>query len=175
MSRRVVLIRAVNVGGTAKLPMAELREVAEALGASEVSTYIASGNLICVPPGDPGEFDQALEAAIESRFGFFREVVSRSVPELEAAVRAHPFEVIDEKFSYLYPLTGTPGTARVTEFAARSFGDDRLAVIGDDLHIRYAAGAGTSKLTPPVIAKALGVTGTGRNLRTVAKLIALAG
>ena len=175
MARRVVLIRAINVGGTAKLPMADLREIAASLGASDVSTYIASGNLLCVPPGDPARFDRALESAIEARFGFFREVISRSVSELETAVAAHPFEVIDEKFSYLYPLTAIPGPERVRDFAARSFGDDRFAVIGDNLHIRYAGGAGTSTLTPPAIARALGVTGPGRNLRTVAKLIALAG
>lgn len=46
MSRRVHLLRAVNVGG-AKLPMAELREVASALGATNAGTYIASGNLLC--------------------------------------------------------------------------------------------------------------------------------
>ena len=52
MSGRIHLLRAVNVGG-AKLPMAELREVAASLGATDVRTYIASGNLICDPPGDP--------------------------------------------------------------------------------------------------------------------------
>ena len=72
---RIHLIRAVNVGG-AKLPMAELREIAGGLGATEVSTYIASGNLLCNPPGDPAGFDRALEQAIQDRYGYFREVIS---------------------------------------------------------------------------------------------------
>lgn len=173
--RRVVLIRAINVGGTAKLPMADLREIAQTLGASEVSTYIASGNLLCVPPGDPAEFDRALEAEIEARFGFFREVISRSGDELHAAVEAHPFEVVDDKLNYLYPLTGTPEPEKVEALMAREFDNTRIEVVGDNLHILYGAGAAASKLTPPVIAKALGVTGTGRNWRTVGKLIELAG
>jgi uncharacterized protein (DUF1697 family) len=45
MTAHVFLFRAINVGGTAKLPMAELRELATELGATGVSTYIASGNL----------------------------------------------------------------------------------------------------------------------------------
>ena len=175
MSRRVVLIRAVNVGGTAKLPMAELREVAQSLGASEVSTYIASGNLFCVPPGDPADFDRALESEIEARYGFFREVISRSVDELRAAVDAHPFEVVDEKLNYLYPLTGTPDAAKAKDLEAKSFDDTRIAIIGNDLHILYGVGAAASKLTPSLIARTLGVTGTGRNWRTVGKLIELAG
>ncbi len=47
---RVHLLRAVNVGG-ATLPMAELRELAADLGASDVRTHIASGNLLCTPTG----------------------------------------------------------------------------------------------------------------------------
>ncbi|HMS75219.1 DUF1697 domain-containing protein [Gordonia sp. (in: high G+C Gram-positive bacteria)] len=175
MSRRVVLIRAVNVGGTAKLPMAELRDVAQSLGASDVSTYIASGNLFCVPPGDPAEFDRALESAIETRYGYFREVISRSIDELRAAVDAHPFEVVDEKLNYLYPLTGTPEPEKVQALVAKPFDDTRIEVIGADLHIRYGVGVAASKLTPPLIARTLGVTGTGRNWRTVGKLIELAG
>lgn len=175
MERRVVLIRAINVGGTARLPMAELREIAETLGASEVSTFIASGNLLCVPPGNPAEFDRALEAEIEARFGFFREVISRSGDDLRAAVDAHPFEVVDDKLNYLYPLTGTPDPEKAKALMTRDFDNTRIEVIGDNLHILYGVGVGASKLTPPVIAKALGVTGTGRNWRTVGKLIELAG
>lgn len=65
----VFLFRAVNVGGTAKLPMAELRALATELGASEVQTYIASGNLIATPPGDPNVFARQLKGALEARFG----------------------------------------------------------------------------------------------------------
>lgn len=51
MSRRIILVRAVNVGGTARLPMAPWRTLAESLGATEVTSYIASGNQLCTPPG----------------------------------------------------------------------------------------------------------------------------
>lgn len=174
MTRRVVLIRAVNVGG-AKLPMAELRSIAEELGATDVSTYIASGNLLCTPKGAPSTFDRALEKAIEDRFGYFREVISRTPEQLQRALDAHPFDVVDDKYSYLYCLTGKPAAAKVKEFEAAPYDDTDVKVIGNDLHIRYREGAGRSKLTAPVIAKKLGVAGTGRNLRTVRTLIELAG
>ncbi|WP_207842844.1 DUF1697 domain-containing protein [Williamsia soli] len=173
MATRIVLIRAVNVGG-AKLPMAELRELAIDLGATDVSTYIASGNLLCTPPGEPTSFDRALEKAIEEKYGYFREVISRSDTDLEAALAAHPFDVVEPKYSYVYALTGIPAKAAVDGFAKKDFGADVFEVIGNNLHIRYDAGAGTSKLTAPVIARGLGVQGTGRNLRTVRKLIDLA-
>lgn len=166
---RIVLIRAINVGG-AKLPMATLREIAAGLGATDVSTYIASGNLLCTPPGDPDAFDRALEQAISEEFGYFREVISRTADEVEAALAAYPFG--DAAHGHLYFLTGVPDENAAAEFCAQDFGaGERLAVIGRDLHIDYREGAGATKLTPVKIARGLGVTGTGRNLRTSANLV----
>lgn len=167
------MIRAVNVGGV-KLPMAELRELALGLGAADVSTYIASGNLLCTLDRDPAEFDRGLEQAIERRYGYFREVISRSPAQLRAALNAHPFEVIEDRFSYLYFLTAAPTPTAVAAFEAMDFGADKARVIGNDLHIHYRDGAGRSALDAKAIARALGVQGTGRNLNTVRKLIALA-
>ncbi len=46
MNTYVVLIRGINVGGKNKMPMAGLRKCLEELGFSNVSTFIASGNVI---------------------------------------------------------------------------------------------------------------------------------
>jgi uncharacterized protein (DUF1697 family) len=173
MGRRIVLMRAVNVGG-AKLPMADLRELAAGLGATEVSTFIASGNLICVPPGEPSAFDRALERAVEERFGFFREAISRTPQELAAALAGFPFERTTPKFSYLHVLLAAPTPEAAAAFNATDFGADRAQVIGDVAYLSYAEGAGASKLTAAVLARRLGVQGTARNLDTVAKLVELA-
>lgn len=169
---RVHLLRAVNVGG-ATLPMAELRELAAELGATDVSTYIASGNLLCTPPGRPADFDRALERALEARFGFFREVISRSAAELQRALTAYPFDRAEPKYCHIYFLADTPTAAAADALAGREL--EQLTVIGDDLHIRYRDGVAGTKLTTPLIHKVLEVVGTGRNLATVAKLIELAG
>lgn len=174
MSARILLIRAVNVGG-AKLPMSELRELAEGLGATDVSTYIASGNLLCSPPGDPAAFDRALEQAVQGRFGYFREVISRSREEVEVALAAHPFEIIEPKYSYVTFLTAEPTAEAITKARTFETGDDRWEVIGREMHIRYAGGAGRPQMKDPSIGRALGVPGTARNLNTVRKLIELAG
>ncbi len=172
MSGRIHLLRAVNVGG-AKLPMAELRVVAADLGATDVRTYIASGNLICDPPGDPDEFDRALERAVEERFGFFREVISRSHDEVVAARAAHPFEVFNPKFSYVTFLTAAPAAEGIAKARTFETGDDVWDVIGREMHIRYLGGAGRPQMKDTSIGRALGVAGTARNLNTVDKLIAL--
>lgn len=168
--RRVILLRAVNVGG-AQLPMAQLRAIAAELGATEVSTYIASGNLIATVPGDPATFDRALESAVQERFGFFREAISRTRPELEVALEAHPFEVIEARYSYVSFLLHRPEPDAIERARAIPTGEDRWEVVGDDLHLRYANGAGREQLRTASLMKALGVPGTARNLNTVRSLI----
>jgi uncharacterized protein (DUF1697 family) len=174
VTRRVILIRAVNVGG-AKLPMAELKEIAADLGASDPTTYIASGNLIADVPGDPDDFDRALEKAIEKRYGYFREAISRTRDELVAALEAHPFEVVEPKYSYISFMLAAPTKTAVQAASDVATGDDRWQVVGHDLHIRYAHGAGRAELKDAQLLRALGkIPTTARNLNTVKKLIELA-
>ena len=42
----IALLRAVNVSGTGKLPMADLKALCMAAGLLNVRTYIASGNVV---------------------------------------------------------------------------------------------------------------------------------
>lgn len=172
MSLRIHLLRAVNVGG-AKLPMAALRDLATELGATEVSTYIASGNLLCVPPDDG--FDRALETAIEQRFGYFREVISRSPAAVQAALDAHPFEVVEPKFSYITFLLHEPTAGALEKARTFATGEDRWEVIGREMHIRYTDGAGRPQMKDASIGRAVGVPGTARNLNTVRTLLERAG
>lgn len=168
-----MLLRAVNVGG-AQVPMAELRAIATELGATDVSTYIASGNLIADVPGKTDDFDRSLEQTIEQRFGFFRDVISRTPEQVRTALDAHPFEVVEPKYSYLSFLTAEPAPAAIAKAETYETGDDRWQVIGTELHIRYAHGAGRPEMKADSIGRALGVPGTARNLNTVRKLLELA-
>jgi uncharacterized protein (DUF1697 family) len=153
--------------------MAELREIATDLGATDVATYIASGNLIATPPKDVDAFERALEQAVEKQYGFFREVISRTRAELQDALDAHPFEVVEPKYSYVSFMAKAPAEAAVEKARTFETGDDVWEVIGRDLHVRYADGAGREQMRTASILKALGEPATARNLNTVEKLIGL--
>ncbi|MBO1752551.1 DUF1697 domain-containing protein [Actinotalea sp. BY-33] len=170
LERRIHLIRAINLGRGSTLPMAELRRIAESLGARDVRTYIASGNMVCdAPPG----FDRALETQIQQHFGFFREVISRSHPEVAAALQAHPFEVVEARYSHITFLMRAPTAEAVAKARTYETGSDRWEVIGSELHIRYANGAGRPQMNDAAIGRALEVSGTTRNLNTVRRLLHL--
>jgi uncharacterized protein (DUF1697 family) len=83
----LAFLRAVNVGKR-QMKMAELKALCEELGYAKVKTLLASGNVRFECAHDPkGE----LEAAIETRWGFFSEAVMRSGPEIEAMIASKPF------------------------------------------------------------------------------------
>ncbi|MCW2839892.1 MAG: hypothetical protein JWR55_1375 [Aeromicrobium sp.] len=172
MTTRIVLLRAVNVG-PAQLPMAELRAVATDLGATDARTYIASGNLVADVPGDADAFDRALEKAVEERFGFFRDVISRTPEQVRTALDAHPFDIVEPKYSYVSFLLTSPAAAAIEKAESYDTHDDRWQVIGTEMHIRYAHGAGRPEMNSEAIGRALGTPGTARNLNTVRKLLAL--
>ena len=69
MPTHIALLRAINVGGTGKLPMTELRALCEELGFANVRTYIQSGNVVFESRLSQARAKAALEAALEARMG----------------------------------------------------------------------------------------------------------
>jgi len=68
INTHVVLIRGINVGGKNKVPMAGLKECLEQLGFSNVSTYIASGNVILESDKGADEIRTQIEEALPESF-----------------------------------------------------------------------------------------------------------
>ena len=100
MPQRLLFVRAVNVGG-ARMPMAEFRELLASLGGTRAATLIASGNAVVEVEGDAAAFDRAVEAGMRDRFGFDREVISRTAAEVSASLAEHPLPVEDAARSYV--------------------------------------------------------------------------
>ncbi len=75
INTHVVLIRGINVGGKNKVPMAGLKECLEQLGFSNVSTYIASGNVILESDKGADEIKTQIEEALPESFKLDDELV----------------------------------------------------------------------------------------------------
>jgi uncharacterized protein (DUF1697 family) len=75
MHTYVILIRGINVGGKNKVPMTGLRNCLEELGCSNVSTYIASGNVIVEADKRPDELQAQIEAALPESFKLDSELI----------------------------------------------------------------------------------------------------
>jgi uncharacterized protein (DUF1697 family) len=75
INTHVVLIRGINVGGKNKVPMAGLKECLEQLGYSNVTTYIASGNVILESDKGADEIGTQIEEALPECFRLDDELV----------------------------------------------------------------------------------------------------
>ena len=173
MSRKVALLRGVNVGGR-KLPMAALRELCTELGWRDVETYIQSGNVVFAAPGKAAALEAALERAIDKLFGMKVPVIVRSESQLQAYLDGNPFpEAAREAPNWLLLLVAKqpPAKGAETALTARATAGEQVGRADDGLWIRYPEGVGTSKLSPTMIDRLVGSPATGRNHRTVAKLL----
>ena len=175
MTTYVALLRGINVGGHHKVPMADLRATVEDYGASEVSTYIQSGNVVFRSDTPEAELVPSLSKLLSDRFGFPIPIVIRDASELATAANAHPLAhlEIEEKLLHVVFLAESPTAEAAASFDLTPYAPDELVVVGREAFVAYPAGSGRSKLTRDVIQRGLGTTGTARNWRTVQKLFEL--
>ena len=79
MTKYIALLRAVNVGGTGKLPMARLKSMCNDAGFTRIETYIASGNVVFEGKASPLRVKVELEARLLAYTGNLVGVVVRTV------------------------------------------------------------------------------------------------
>jgi uncharacterized protein (DUF1697 family) len=177
MGRMVALLRAVNVGGR-KLPMAGLRALCAGLGWADVATYIQSGNVVFSSGMTPAEAEAALEAAVTRAYGYAAPAIVRSAGEWARLAAINPFPEVaaTEPNRLMLLVSKAPPAAGAAEaIAARAAAGERVRQAGGALWFHYPEGAGTSKLTPSLIDRAVGSPGTARNWRTVRTLLEMLG
>ena len=166
--KTIALLRAINVGGTGKLPISELKSMAEELGFESVRTYIASGNLLF----DAGGLSEAsVKATLESRLEEYAGkpvgVMVRTAAEMARVVADNPFASEPGNSVVAIFLDEAPPRSAVTEH--KGLHDERIMLGQREIYVHYPSGQGISRLIIPA-AKA----GTARNMNTVLKLAELA-
>ena len=166
MTAYVALLRAVNVSGTGKLPMSELKRMGEECGFTSVRTFIASGNLLFRSDLAECQVRDRVAAAVEAFFRRPVPVFVRSAADLAELVAANPFT--DDKLSRVmaHVIDEPPTSAMLA--AARDLSGERMALGPRAIYVSYGEGIGSTRLKLPA-AK----LGTARNMNSVGKIAAL--
>jgi uncharacterized protein (DUF1697 family) len=164
----VALLRAVNVGGTGKLPMRDLKAMCEAAGFAELRTFIASGNVIFNSGKSEAQIRAALEASLKAYAGKPIGVLLRTSAELAAVLKANPFPGAAPNRTVAIFLNRSPPATALAEITGQAGEEVRLGK--REIYVHYRDGIGKSKLRIPAA-----MDGTARNMNTIAKLTGLAG
>ncbi len=167
MAAFITLLRAVNVGGTGKLPMSELKAMCETLGFGSVRTYIASGNVVFTSRKTESAVKKALEAELENYAGKPVGVLVRSAAEMAQVLADNPFPKMAPNRTMAVFLDRAPPADTLAGLRGQK--DEEVRLGRREIYIHYGEGMGQSKLVVPA-AK----TGTARNMNTVAALAKMA-
>ncbi len=180
MTRYVVLLRGINVGGKNIVPMARLRDMLGELGYTDVVTYIASGNVLLSSDRPPATIKREIEAALPKAFRLHSELVAVLVltqAQLQAVVDRKPpgfGEQPDTYHSDAIFLMGIGAQAAMRAFSPREGVDTVWAGDGVIYSQRLSAERTKSRLNK-VMGSPLYASMTIRKWATTTKLLELAG
>ena len=168
MTSYIALLRAVNVGGTGKLPMTDLKAMCEKAGFKKVKTYIASGNVVFTSRKSEAAVKANLEERLETYAGKPVGVLVRTAAEMAQVLADNPFPKAAPNRTMAVFLDHSPPADTLA--GIRGHKDEEIRLGRREIYIHYGAGMGASKL---VISAAK--AGTARNMNTVAVLARMAG
>ena len=167
MAAYIALLRAVNVGGTGKLPMSDLKALCEKAGFAKVRTYIASGNVVFESQESPSRLKAVLESALAAYAGKPVGVLVRTAAEMAQVLAGNPFpEALPNRTVAIF-LGGPPPSDTLERISGVDGEEVRLGQ--REIYVRYGDNMGRSRLKIPAARD-----GTARNKNTVAKLAAMA-
>ncbi|WP_367320154.1 DUF1697 domain-containing protein [Streptomyces sp. HUAS ZL42] len=178
MTMYAALLRGINVGGSRKVPMAELRTLMTGLGHDAVRTHLQSGQAVFGSDhGDEESLAAGLAQAIEKQFGFPVDVIVRDHAYLKAVAEACPFPAaeLEAKQVHVTYFSAPVGAERFAEIDPAAYLPEEFRLGDRALYLYAPDGLGRSKLaehlSKPRINK--GLIATTRNWNTVVKLVEL--
>jgi len=182
-SRHVALLRGVNnAGKSTRVSMADLRVLFERLGFRDVRTLLNSGNVVFSVPDSRrpvssvrrGDVRGRIEKALAARLGLDSRVIVLSRREVAVAVQDNPLAGVAVNPSWLLVVVpGKPSDReRLRPLLEERWAPERLAIGRRAAYLWCARGVADSRLWSAVD-RALGRSGTARNISTMMKLMAL--
>jgi len=173
----IALLRGINVGGKNSLPMRDLAQICQAVGCQDVKTYIQSGNVIVHADDERADSLSArLSAGILEHSGLRVPVVLLTRQELAEVAQGNPYLAQGADPAALHAMfladAASPTALQQLDYE-RSPGDS-YRVLGRTIYLNCPNGLARTKLTNDYFDRTLQTTSTGRNWRTVLKLLELA-
>jgi uncharacterized protein (DUF1697 family) len=177
MTKHLALLRGINVSGHNMIKMDALKKMLENMGFQNVETYIQTGNVFVDSEDDnAASVGFKIKQEISKVFGHDVPVVMVSKSDLELCFKNNPFlkeKECDTKKLYVAFISKELSPLAINDLKMSNFKPDEAAIDASRIYIKYAVGAGKTKLDQKYIEKKINVTATIRNWNTVTTLLSM--
>ena len=175
MKTHLALLRGINVSGHNMIKMDALKTMLETMGFQNVQTYIQSGNVfVTTEEENAAKVGFLITQEIFKTFGYDVPVIVVAKEDLQSCLKNNPFlkEVnADTKKLYAAFLSKELTSHALNDLKISQFKPDEASIDTSRIYIKYAVGAGKTRLDQRYIEKKLNVFATIRNWNTVSKLL----
>ena len=175
MTTHLALLRGINVSGHNMIKMEALKTTLEAIGFQNVTTYIQSGNVfVDTDEENAPKVAFVIKQEIFKAFGHEVPVIVIAKEDLSACFKNNPFlneKDLDTKKLYVAFVSIALKKESINDLKMSQFKPDEVSIDENRIYIKYAVGAGKTRLDQKYIEKKLNVISTIRNWNTVTQLL----
>jgi uncharacterized protein (DUF1697 family) len=178
MTKWILLLQGINVGGQKRMPMPELQSLLSDLGLQSVRTYIQSGNAVLASPEtDRTVLGATIGKAILDKFAFSTPVFLRTAAEMARVAGENPFLAArsEDPASLYVTFLSAPLTPEARAGLTAPAGiPDEMAPGRVEVYIFCPQGYGRTKLNNAFFERKLDQKVTTRNWNSVMTLLRMA-
>jgi uncharacterized protein (DUF1697 family) len=174
MTTHLALLRGINVSGHNMIKMDALQKMLENMEFTNVTTYIQSGNIFVTSEEEnAATVGFKIKQEIFKVFGYDVPTIVIGKKDLENCFNNNPFlkeKEVDHKKLYVAFISKELRPENINDLKISQFKPDEATIDANKIFIKYAVGAGKTRLDQKYIEKKLSVTATIRNWNTVTQL-----
>ena len=174
MKTYIALLRGINVGGHKKILMADLRMLLEKLNFKNIQTYIQSGNVVLKSLKKSDEIEKLIKKSIKDHYGFDITVIVLSPKKFQKIFDNCPFPKEKKSSSHFIIFQKRPNLELINQANQISYPNEEFFISNDCIYFCSSSGYGSTKFNSNFFDRKLKVSSTGRNYKTMAKLIEMA-
>jgi uncharacterized protein (DUF1697 family) len=179
MQTYIALLRGINVSGQKKVKMADLRNLLETIPFQHVQTYIQSGNILFEHEQTAAaNLEEKIASTIREKYGFEVSVLVKTPEELNQILENNPFlqdPGKDPNRMYFTLLSEVPAPERIEKLKTFDYHPEEYVLDGTTVYFFSPHGYGRARMNNNFFENQLKVSATTRNLKTMQKLVEMAG
>lgn len=174
MQTYISLLRGINVSGSKKIKMEELKSLYEQLKFKEVQTYIQSGNVIFQSNKSESVIIKTIYEGLKKEWDYEVTIILKTPEALQKIIANNPFikdRNEDVKKLHLTFLDDLPDKKLITALKDLDFKNDEFIIKKKEIYVFCPDGYGRTKLNNNFFERKMKIGATTRNWNSVNKLL----